>query len=261
MWISNEIRASKSVAALFLVNVCILNAACPANPDVSGAYPSEASVTSENGEISSLVSSASGGDGVADLPSPSCENLQLSGVEAVQGAGDIVAVCDDALSIIVALNRPQSIECTSAPAEITPCTDPGGECVSDGDCEALGPYGQCGSFDGLGGLCACVLPCTTDADCSEGRACLCRSGVFLTGGFAPVISHTSCWPAGCRVDADCGPEGQCAIDAQTGCGIPIVACRDSSDACQSALDCSPQETCARATRLDAWQCADEGSCQ
>ena len=126
--------------------------------------------------------------------------------------------------------------------------------MTDGDCEQLGPAGACASFDGLGGACACVLPCVTDADCAADRACLCRAAVLLDGEARSLISHTGCWPTSCRTDAECGQDATCALvnPEKTCVLVPQAACRRASDPCRSDTDCAAHEACE--LQSDAWGC-------
>src|SRR5690349_19327770 len=192
------------------------------------------------------------------VPPEPCETRQQEPDGSLAGPTDIQATCDPTNSYAVALHRPSTQTCTTDPAPLEACADPGGECMIDADCASLGPGGRCSSFDGVGGLCRCVLPCVTDEDCAEDRACLCRAAVFVDDDADNVVSHTECVPAECRRDADCGPEGECSMPSPNACGTrPMLRCRGDADACQSDLDCTEGQ-CIPAN--DGWKC-EFGSCQ
>ncbi|NJK32505.1 MAG: hypothetical protein HC927_08890 [Deltaproteobacteria bacterium] len=216
---------------------------------------------SEDGEASTTSLEAEDESGVdTSWPPPEhCETRQQEPNGVLTAPADVQPVCDaDPPGWLIALHRPESVTCTTEPAATVPCTDPGGECQFDGDCEDLVAGGKCASFDGLGGLCSCVLPCSTDDDCPADRACLCRSALFFEGDYFPIVSHTGCWPASCREDADCGPDGECAMATES-CGPPALACRGPGDACQSDLDCSEGADCTPGG--GSWSCVDNSSCQ
>ena len=245
------VRASME-SALFLV--CLAVASCSAdsetdqgNDDDSGADSGDSSTDSDDG---------------TDPPIESCETRQQGPDGALAGPTDMQAQCQD---YVVALNRPGSVECTTDNLEYEPCTTPGtyDECASDTDCTSLLGGGSCRSFDGLGSVCACLLPCATDDECPADRACLCRSAAIQEGGVVDTIVYANgCWPATCRSDAECGAGGTCSTTnpLRTCVYTPSLACKPSTATCQTDADCEDGYLC-EYKGGETWVCAGGGDCQ
>jgi hypothetical protein len=205
-----------------------------------------------DGKNADTEAGTDGGD--TNWPAPElCEVRQREPGGEFEGPSDVQAICDEAKLEIMGLNRPQGVQCTTEPVSIEACPD-GGECESDADCAGLGSGAKCAGLGGTFG-CFCVIPCTSDADCSGDRACVCRSGVTLASGTIDVVSHTGCWPADCRSDADCGLDGSCVLSSPKTCpAIPHLRCQPADATCHSDLDCPDGEACALG--LEGWQCAE-----
>jgi hypothetical protein len=250
---STELACPRSPARVICFALVLL-ACTPDNGEQAEQAESETNGTEVGPETES-------GDGDGDTPEL-CETLQQEPSGVLTDPTDLQARCDpDSPGVLVALHRPESVACTTEPAPIDPCVDPGGECQFDNDCEAIAAGGRCASFDGLGGLCSCVLPCTSDDDCPADRACLCRSAVYGdNGNTTPIVSHTGCWSASCRTAADCEADEECAM-ATYSCGTPRLACRGPSDACQDDLDCVTGSNCTPTLNGNSWLCLDNSSCQ
>ena len=88
----------------------------------------------------------------------------------------------------------------------------------------------CDAGIGIGGN-----QCGQDSDCADGGVCLCDvSQIPLSG------SSNVCYPAGCRVDADCGPGGYCSPSPTLGCcgGPSGFHCHTPQDSCLNDSDCA-----------------------
>lgn len=223
----------------------------------TSSMPSGSSSSADDAESST---SRSGSDGTGTSPPPmDCEIRQHAPDGSVGGFSDLVAECEDGFP--VAIHRPSDRECqpsASAPA----CSQPGGECEADADCDALVGGGLCASLDGTGGGCRCLKDCATDDDCPADRACLCRSAVILDGSPSPIVGYTACWPADCREDSECGSDGRCALpNPLTVCSFDHrLACRGPGSGCLSDATCAPAAGCGHAPSGIGWSCV-EGSCQ
>lgn len=142
-------------------------------------------------------------------------------------------------------HRHTAVACTApAPAEFC---DIGIPCF-DAPCDKLGP-GLCAKYGGP--YCRCAFPCTVDADCAEGAACLCHSGTMNN-----AISASECRPANCRTDADCGGF-ECGLSS-TACSLPAgLFCRTAQDECKSGQECFDQklgDSCTYDTMQKRWRC-------
>lgn len=227
----------------------------PPGSDTSDA--GSGSTSTEGSELNTSSTPSESGD--SSSPPMDCEIRLYRDDGTIGDLADLVAECEAGFP--VAIHRPVTRECEpggSAPA----CSQPGGECAQDADCDALVGGGLCASLDGLGGGCRCLKDCSSDADCPADRACLCRSAVILGGTPSPIVSHTACWPAGCREDSDCGSEGQCALpNPLTVCSFDYrLACRAPGSGCQSDATCAGEAGCGHAPSGTGWTCV-EGSCQ
>ena len=98
--------------------------------------------------------------------------------------------------------------------------------------------------------------CSTDADCGNGAACLCRAELGNGGVNLCVV-------AGCKTDADCGgstcsptyalsPGGQCRSE---GGGYQALRCHGPDDECTDDSDCAPSgKDCAYSEAKKHWVC-------
>jgi hypothetical protein len=123
------------------------------------------------------------------------------------------------------------------------------ECLEDTDCVDA-PHGHCqaGSY---GVDTVCSYGCTTDADCDDGRVCLCGAAIG------------TCVEATCQNDRDCEGALDCAqYDKAPACGpFMAFACETFEDECTTHADC-PGAYCVydgqRRACGEAMACADIG---
>ncbi|MFT3768917.1 MAG: ferritin-like domain-containing protein [Minicystis sp.] len=105
-----------------------------------------------------------------------------------------------------------------------------GACATDADCTAQ-PNGHCELVGGPFASCTCTYGCTTDADCGQGRICVCGDPIG------------TCVHAECQSDADCG-NGLCATYTENpGCGGIAYACQSAEDECTSDSTCLGGKMC------------------
>ncbi len=205
--------------------------------------------------------------GSSGAPPGFCETRQQAPDGTLVGETDVQAICED--GELVALHRPGPVTCTTDPASLEACTQPGGDCETDADCDGLTEGGgTCASSDGTGGGCSCILPCNTDSDCPADRACVCRSAVMRSSGEPGTMIHVgSCYPASCRADADCGPGGQCGLVNPEATCVRVsdvrLSCR-GLDGCQTDSNCDPpggDSVCFPSQDgTDSWACGPSGIC-
>lgn len=156
-------------------------------------------------------------------------------------AGDVptgLEMCSDGV-----VHRPAAAECPNnlssrtQPVDLLPPVEGGdlvapGTCRTDADCTEA-PYGHC-TPSGQEPLPSCQYGCTQDADCGEGRICVC----------GPDIG--SCRAATCATNADCDEGLLCAEwydRIGIGCGEPSqYACQTADDACAVDEDCVDEGT-------------------
>jgi hypothetical protein len=163
------------------------------------------------------------GDGDGDPPAPfDCENPQPI-LQPDSGLPTGFVMCENGF-----IHReekldasdpqgPDSAECANAEMQFCQTA---ADCVDD-------TYGRC-VYDFLNG-CMCTYGCATDADCPDAHVCA-PSGVLGV--------HSTCIPAGCTVDDECG-EGLCGLSQYDGCCGPswVMACADPDEACHVDGDC------------------------
>jgi hypothetical protein len=99
------------------------------------------------------------------------------------------------------------------------------QCHTNADCAALSPLDVCVA-PGNGGPCACVPSCVHDSDCKPDEICRCGDPV------------STCRPALCASDADCGAGSRCMEADPEKCGVQGFACTSVLDECLSSLDCT-----------------------
>ena len=253
-----DVKALSAVAIIsFAMSHCSPKSGSEAEDNGSDTAE-HGSTTGDSDTNSGTNTSTDSGTGSHEPPED-CETRQQRADGSLAGPSDVQAVCDSEGSV-TALSRPEPVACTTENPAIEPCSDPGGECQTDADCVSLLGGGQCGSFDGIGGACACVLPCESDGECPSDRACLCRTAVFAQDRARSIVPVNGCWPATCRSNSDCGPDGQCALTNSLGICVltPTAACRSSADPCQSDTDCEEGWACEGGP--GGWACAN-GDCQ
>jgi hypothetical protein len=136
------------------------------------------------------------------------------------------------------VHRPKSQACPTKIPRASACTAPEdaqNACSSDADCNAT-PNGFCQIpfFDSHAGFipgCACVYGCSTDAECGEGRICLCGDPVGR------------CVQADCTSDADC--HGLFCVESafDNDCNSTGMACQSELDECLIDADCTSGSQC------------------
>lgn len=153
-----------------------------------------------------------------------------SGLEACPGAG---------------VHRDAAAACQVLPA-VSACEP--GACA--GGCDDFLP-GVCD--ESSPGDCACVYPCSVDADCGLQAACLCgTSDDFIFG--------TGCRPASCLTDADCGAF-TCGVSPSICRTGEALHCRTAEDECHGDDDCQPGgDRCAFEAKLNHWACSTYAIC-
>ncbi len=150
-----------------------------------------------------------------------------------------------------ALNRLSAASCGIPSDEA--CFGGSGSCTKHSDCTEF-PNGSCQAYPSMlpfetGGTCGCTYGCTTDADCTDGYACLCP-------GISSFYAGSRCVLAECKTNADC-PSGECGfMEFNNGCNTDVMfACRDAEkDECHSSATCSGQQ-CAKITNGSPWMCS------
>lgn len=261
-----------AILGCMLVVGCVSGKSEP--PIVSGSDSSSSAGPATTGTEVGDSDGSGSTDGAEPMwdPAEHCETRQLlaprfEGDEGeLAGPTDVQAICNED-GRVIALHRPGPVACDTPPVELEPCLDPGGECMVDSDCNAIAPGGTCASFDGLGGACACVIPCAEDADCPADRACLCRSGVQLGNDVGLLVEANGCLPADCRTDGDCGEGAQCSMmnPLNTCVQLPQVrlTCRDSTG-CASDDDCATDGLIVCSPGVSGgpgWECVGDEQCQ
>jgi hypothetical protein len=149
--------------------------------------------------------------------------------------------------------RPPGITDAGAPMDSgLPDSGIPGQCNQDSDC-TQGNNGRC-SFNRIGKVCT-YDTCTTDAECANGGVCMCREGA------SSGTNHCVGGVGGCRVDADCGPNGACSPSFGS-CGnyggTEGYYCHTSSDTCVDDSECTEGGTmgyCMFETKMKKWQCS------
>jgi hypothetical protein len=99
------------------------------------------------------------------------------------------------------------------------------------------------------GLCECITPCASDADCADGEACLCEEAQTWI---------TRCLPADCRTDADCGGY-ECGVSTDECYEANRLACRTADDVCHGFAQCEDGYLCGDLG--DSWGCILSADCE
>jgi len=129
-------------------------------------------------------------------------------------------------------------------------------CKTDDDCKD-GPHAKCVHGVGqIGTYCGCTYSCVDDAECGEGKACVCK-GLGTLGA-----AHSVCAKAACKTDEDCGGS-TCGLSTyHNGCSEQVMlACHSREDKCKSTQECralNGRSSCAvkegREGEKPVWQC-------
>ncbi len=221
---------------------------------VSTSLATDASSSAESSSATTASSSQSGTGGGGPVD-PVCEGAMT--VVSARGTDSGIAQCPDGT-----VHRNHAATCDptiAAPA----CT--GSEqnvtCQSDADCTS-GPHGRCVStskLEDMGVLtaCGCHYACANDAECGDGKVCICNGVVSISDPWS------SCAPATCLTGADCA-SGECGVSEYfDGCNMNVkLECRAATDACRTDADCfisaGVQKSCVLFSTLPGdpptWQC-------
>jgi len=197
------------------------------------------------------------------------------GTEATDAPGATVAddfdsggqVCHMSAGGVVQIppeHRVVSQNCPSERGSIGPidasrCVDASGlTCKSDTDCTA-GRNGRCQLNSSPCRTYCSYDDCSADADCPDRQPCTCRSSDADTMANRCLAGST------CRIDADCGECGFCALSVQRadlqcpiGSGCTLLDCDggDTANRCVCTSIVSAAYVCH--TRDD--ECADDSAC-
>lgn len=173
-------------------------------------------------------------------PAAACGNSVL---DAASG----LATCDNGV-----VHRPAAATCENhldlRPADAVFMTSNPSSCTRDAECTEK-PYGRCL----LGGVplehYSCQYGCLTDADCDDGRVCVCTSEIG------------ECRVSNCVTDADCGDGFLCAERTDTtGCGLPTYACQTAEDTCVTDDDCRASGNMCLLDAERARHCRNSATC-
>lgn len=205
--------------SLHLTILAALGLACASRP---GNLDDDGATTTSNGTGGTADMETGGGE------PHTCENpepILQAGTELPSG----FVRCDDGF-----IHRSEKLECVDPQgADSESCAmGAGGICQTGADCVDE-EHGRC-LEDPFGG-CLCDYGCATDADCVEGFICAC-AGV--------TSDHSSCIPADCTIDDECGDglcglseyEGCCGMSYQTACAAPDASCHVDSECGEAPCD-------------------------
>jgi hypothetical protein len=203
-------------------------ASCTADPDAAAV--GDAGGGGAGGGAGGAGASGGGPAAPCDSPEPLLQS---------DGSPTGVERCADGRLIRVA-----AVECVD--------TLPGPACPSADGCAGgcTGTHAACVDGGGPEPNCHCESGCATDADCEDGKLCLCAgggSGTQCVGGSYYGGS------AGCKTGADCA-SGQCQLGSHSdGCSTRwFASCATAGDACASDADCENGLSCAPGA--DGWMC-------
>lgn len=172
-------------------------------------------------------SSGSGSDYTDFEPVPSeCgEEVPIFQLDGVTPTGFLR--CENGL-----VHREEPVDCLP-PMVVDPMCSPEGSC--DPEC----PSGEFCTSVGFGGdagpdpVCGCVPTCTRDADCEEGKICLCSGVVLNAPGYA------MCVPTECASRPDCDGGLCAATEIIQTCSFTTLRldCTSAEDECSVGSDC------------------------
>ena len=195
-----------------------------------------------DGDADSGDGDGDSGDGDGEPPDPFiCENPQPI-LQPDSGLPSGFVTCDGGF-----IHRSEKLEATDPLGldDASCLMDEFGLCNTGADC-VDDTFGRCVS-DPFGG-CLCDYGCATDADCPADQVCA-PSGV--------VGARSTCIPAECTIDDECG-DGLCALSDYEGCcGISFVtACAAPTESCHVDGEC-PDMACDPmiADPVVEWQCS------
>ncbi len=174
-----------------------------------------------------------GGDGPA--PPGACEAQVFAGTSQPNG----YERCDDGGTY-----RASPVACPGGPDDPVACTQPipSTACGDDGSASCMGAFpGSTCVYVGVD-ACACLRPCTSDADCGAGGVCVCRRNNAAGSCVAVGDCRTS---DDCPADQRCGLAGLVDPDFQrmgepvldTSPGASGFYCTTQADECRVADDC------------------------
>ena len=244
-------------------------------PSVTGETTgaSGASASSGPGETTSNSEALTGTDSPTDNPTLGTSNgttgSSTTGDTVATSTGDTVATstgettpnCPGGMKLVqsqaegfaaglescpgAGVHRDEAAACQVLPV-VSACEP--GACA--GGCDDFLP-GVCD--ESSPGDCACVYPCSVDADCGPQAACLCgTSDDFIFG--------TGCRPASCLTDTDCGAF-TCGVSPSICRTGEALHCRTAEDECHGDDDCQPGgDRCAFEAKLNHWACSTYAIC-
>jgi hypothetical protein len=197
--------------------------------------------------------------------------LGTGGTSDAGGSGGVGGSAGHAAMAVPSQHRAASTVCSTIEADAGPPTqgydggargpvDPDGggaiPCSSSDSCPACanGLQDRCfaSGGGGNGGISFCQCDeCNSDTDCGAKAACVCEG----TPGQRVGVGN-ECVPAGCHVDADCGPGGSCsptwyAFNGQWSVGG--YYCHTPLDQCVNDDDCAPKR-CSYSVQAAFWSC-------
>lgn len=183
-------------------------------------------IETDSGDVGADMSANNGGNNGAVVPFPCEDPLPV----LVDGQDSGYVRCAKGF-----FARPEVRECPSLLPRDQACDSGGGEdfsnCTTDADCTER-PHGSCNQ-GGFEPGCFCNYGCTNDADCGEGRICLCANPV---GQCVQAVDCTS--------DADCAGELRCtSYISEPGCGGTAFRCQAPEDECAADSDCPQGSQC------------------
>ena len=148
-------------------------------------------------------------------------------------------------------HRESAVAC-AVPAAPGNCTDNsgGGSCLVDADCTDK-PHGSCQQDIALfrlriDGTCSCQYGCAQDSDCPDGQICRCAG--------EELGPTSTCIPAQCTVDADCGDQLCAGSISPCSPGIDLLHCTTPNDTCSSNGECDTRCAWSDLEMPPQWAC-------
>jgi hypothetical protein len=258
---------ARKIRALFLGVQVAATGACEKSAD-GGADVTESGgasthATSES-DMSDSSGPAGGRPGLNSMESQAepCVAFQALPSNALSSnSAGIHSECADgtAAALESVLHRVDAVACLHSD-EPPACGAPDGECDADDDCGT----GSCVPTSTDFGACVCLPSCVSDDDCPSSEACLCRSG-FASGteGYSTAVQRTTCFPADCHVDADCGSGFTCALALEQCSFLASLHCHTAADQCETHADCTgaDQGYCGWNATEARWTCFPRAVCE